>query len=140
MDPIFHLQVQKITRTHWAAEYVCANGNHWISFVCQGILPYRLIKASDYVTQKQLLAHVNIIMKHTPSITDVMFHACASLHHLLWNSMITRPGSTSAMAPDFSPKKEIVSSLQNCYSEEVLSTAPWSFFYPHFFPFSSAPL
>jgi len=29
--------------------------------------------ASDYVTQKQLLAHVNIIMKHTPSVTGMIF-------------------------------------------------------------------
>ena len=64
-----------------------------------------------------------------------MFRACASLHHLLWSSMITRPGSTSTMAPDFSPKREIMSSLRNCYSEEVLSTAPWSFFYPSLLSF-----
>jgi len=38
------------------------------------------------------------------------------------------PGSTSAMAPDFSHKKVIASSLRNYYSEEGLSTAPWSFF------------
>jgi len=37
------------------------------------------------------------------------------------------PGSTSDMTPDFTQKKVIVSSLQNCYFDEGSSTAPWSF-------------
>jgi len=53
--------------------------------------------ASDYITQKQLLAHVNIIMKHTP-ITGMMFSHMllfidvfthVSFHHQLQNSKIT---------------------------------------------------
>jgi len=41
------------------------------------------------------------------------------------NLPAVRPGNTNAMTPDFS--KVIASSLQNCYSEESSSTAPWSF-------------
>jgi len=36
--------------------------------------------ASDYVTRKQLLAHVDIIMKHAPIYNRHDVSACTSLH------------------------------------------------------------
>jgi len=47
--------------------------------------------------------------------------------HLYICDNLVRPSSTSAIVPDFHTRKVIVSSLQNCCSEEVLSTMPWSF-------------
>jgi len=60
------------------------------------LLPYKKVRKSqkrcrltvtafDYVTQKQLLAHVNIIMKYAPSITGTMFRVHAPLYRQLRN-------------------------------------------------------
>jgi len=45
--------------------------------------------ASDYVTQKQLLAHMNIIMKHVPVYNRHDVFMCTSLHHQHQNSKVT---------------------------------------------------
>jgi len=54
------------------------------------LLPYKKVRnlqksvaASDYITRKELHAHVNIIMKHTPIYNRHDVHACASLHRQL---------------------------------------------------------
>jgi len=98
---LVRLYVKKLTKMHWYAY------NNTVPLL-------NIVKNLEYFIRYTILIFLNLAQLHLLACQPASLPA-------------VRIGSTSVMAPDFHIRKVIVSSLQNCYSEEGLSTAPWSF-------------